>query len=333
MTAAKAQAASEANGSLDLSSIRADIARSLQDPSHDDGSLAPLMIRFAWHSCGTYSKESDTGGSDGGTIWLPAEVADPENKGFDKARQLLKQLHAKHGGSLSLADLGILTGCVAIEATGGPHIPFASGRRDFTEAEAIAKNGGSHGGCPFASASFNPLTDSRLPPADCGVAPQCPPGASAAEREAPTIHAVRMTFRRMGFNDSETVALIVLGHQYGRCHPEVSGFEHPWYSFDPTHYNIYESGLGFLSAFGMAEHSYREQRSSRGKRQWNMRMGFGGGLEPFMMLPSDMALVWDPSFKACLRRFDADRTRFKREATEAFKKLCELGCKELKPEL
>lgn len=34
-------------------------------------------------------------------------------------------------------------------------------------------------------------------------------------REEPTISAVRNTFARMGFNDRETVALILLGHQYG----------------------------------------------------------------------------------------------------------------------
>ena len=138
-----------AGGGLDLSEIRSDIARSLRDRSHDDGSLAPLLIRFAWHACGTYDQASGTGGSDGGTIWHAAEAADAENAGFDKARAVVQRLHAKHGATLSRADLGILAGCVAIEATGGPHIPFASGRRDFTPADALEKNGGAHGGCPY----------------------------------------------------------------------------------------------------------------------------------------------------------------------------------------
>ena len=34
---------------LFVSQVRAEIARRLVDPSHDDGSLAPLLIRHAWH--------------------------------------------------------------------------------------------------------------------------------------------------------------------------------------------------------------------------------------------------------------------------------------------
>ena len=49
---------------------------------------------------------------------------------------------------------------------------------------------------------------------------------------------VRGTFERMGLTDKETVALIVLGHQYGRCHLDVSGFDGPWYSFDPGNPNL-----------------------------------------------------------------------------------------------
>ena len=42
----------------DLRAVRADIARSLRDASHDDGSLAPLFIRFSWHCCGTYDRQN-----------------------------------------------------------------------------------------------------------------------------------------------------------------------------------------------------------------------------------------------------------------------------------
>ena len=323
------QASATASG-LDCSKIRADIARALHDQTHDDGSLAPLLIRFTWHACGTYDRETNTGGSDGGTIWLPAESNDAENKGFDKARKLLKQLHTQHS-HLSLADVTVLAGCVAIEATGGPHIPFATGRRDFDHAAAVAKHGGEYGGCPFGDGKWNP-SGSRLPAADLGPAPNCSADAPATEREAPTINAVRGTFARLGFSDRETVCLVVLGHQYGRCHPDVSGFEFPWYVFDPTHYNIYEHGLGFLSAFTMAEGAYREQVNSTGKRQWNMRMSFAGP-EPFMMLPSDMALVFDPTYRAALEHYDRDRVAFRTDAAAAFRKLTELGCDGLQPEL
>ena len=209
---------------VDLSAVRADLSKALHDTTHDDGSLAPQLLRFAWHACGTYDAATNTGGSNGGTIWLPIEAADPENKGFDKARKLLTTIHHKHRSTLSRADTTVLAGCVAIEASGGPRIPCAIGRADLSEAEAH---------CPFGDGQFNPC-GSRLPAADLGPAVGCPLGAPAVQREQPTIDAVRGTFRRMGFDDRETVCLIVLGHQYGRCHPEVSGYEFPWYSFEPS---------------------------------------------------------------------------------------------------
>ena len=85
-----------------------------------------------------------------------------------------------------------------------------------------------------------------------------------------------------------------------------------------------------MSAFAMARGAYREEKNANGKRQWNMRMG---GMEPFMMLPSDMALVFDPSYRAALEHYDAHRAAFKRDAAAAFKKLTELGCQGLQPEL
>ena len=53
-----------------LRPLRAQIARALVDHNHDDGSLAPLMIRFAWHCSGTYCKDSGTGGSNGTSLSL-----------------------------------------------------------------------------------------------------------------------------------------------------------------------------------------------------------------------------------------------------------------------
>ena len=64
---------------VDLIEVRADIARVMYDRDHDDGSYAPLLIRFSWHCCGTYDKVSNTGGSNGGTMRFPAEQADLEN--------------------------------------------------------------------------------------------------------------------------------------------------------------------------------------------------------------------------------------------------------------
>jgi len=305
----------------DLTQVRHYIHSLFQDYNHDDGSLAPLMLRFAWHQCGTYDLASNTGGSNGHTMQFPTEQKDPENAGFAKAGIFMQKIKTKFPDLLSTADLSILTGTCAIENMGGPRIPFRYGRVDFTQEQAVSIHGKS--GCPFGDGKFNP-NGSRLPAADLGKNPDCPHATDPKVREQPTINAVRGTFTRMGFNDKETVCLIVLGHQFGRCHPDASGFEHPWYSFDPTHWNIYKHGLGYLSAYFMGR--YNEVMSSGGKRQFNMDLGGG---EPFMMLTSDMALLWDDDYKQHLSHYDRNRNKFWIDCQAAWTKLIELGCADM----
>lgn len=237
--------------------------------------------------------------------------------GFDKAHDLVSHIKEKFGDMLSTADIIVLCGYIAIEVMDGPVVPFSHGRVDFTQEEGERKYGPERGGCPFGDGAFNPC-GSRLPAADLGKREEY---AEPRLREKPTIDAVRCTFERMGFTDKETVCLIVLGHQFGRCHPGVSGYEHPWYTFDPIHWNIYESGLGFISTFLMGK--YDEVLSSAGKRQFVMN--FGGG-EPFMMLISDMVLLWDHSFREHLQWYDKHHVEFRADAAAVWKKLTELGC-------
>lgn len=134
-----------ATNAVDLRAVREDIAKWLHRPEHDDGSLAPLMIRFAWHCCGTWDRHKKTGGSNGGTMRFLAEQADPENKGFAEARALVEKVKRAHP-RLSVADICVLCGTVAIEATGGPRVPFKVGREDWTEDAAVAVHG--KGGLP-----------------------------------------------------------------------------------------------------------------------------------------------------------------------------------------
>merc|ERR1712070_1158291 len=246
---------SQANNSgaaLDLTNVRNDILAVMEDPTHDDVSYAPLLIRFAWHLSGTYDKDTKTGGSNGATMRFEGEANDPENAGFGKAKALLAPIHQRYPW-LSYADLCILAGYVAIEAAGGARIRFAHGRKDFKKEEAMAIYGKS--GCPFGDGKFNP-NGSRLPAADLGPDKNVPASAPMCQREAPTINAMRSTFLRMGFDDRETVALILFGHQFGRCHREVSGYEGAWWGRDPTTVN--SEGLGFLYCIANYDWEYEE---------------------------------------------------------------------------
>ncbi|KDO73097.1 hypothetical protein CISIN_1g024615mg [Citrus sinensis] len=92
---------------------------------------APLMLRIAWHSAGTYDVKTKTGGPFG-TMRLAAEQAHSANNGLDIAVRLLEPFKEQFP-TISYADLYQLAGVVGVEVTGGPDIPFHPGRDDKAE--------------------------------------------------------------------------------------------------------------------------------------------------------------------------------------------------------
>lgn len=92
---------------------------------------APIMLRIAWHSAGTYDVTTKTGGPFG-TMRHAAELGHAANNGLDIAVRLLEPIKEQFP-TISYADFYQLAGVVAVEVTGGPDIPFHPGREDKAE--------------------------------------------------------------------------------------------------------------------------------------------------------------------------------------------------------
>ncbi|KAI0721159.1 heme peroxidase [Fomitopsis betulina] len=166
----------------------AEILDEASDKGYDDGSYGPVLVRLAWHSSGTYDKESGTGGSNYATMRFEPEAKHGANAGLAVARELMEGIK-KEFPWISYGDLWTLGGVCAIQEMGGPKIPWRPGRIDGFSAQATP--------------------DGRLPDAAQGA------------------QHLRNIFYRMGFNDQEIVALSG-AHALGRCHRDRSGFDGPW---------------------------------------------------------------------------------------------------------
>jgi len=160
------------------------------------GFVAPMMVRLAWHSAGSFKAEDGSGGTEGGTIRFTPEVNHGGNAGLVHALKLLEPIKSAHPAA-SWADIIVYAGTVAIESMGGPEVGFRSGRQDAPKPDVS----------PAKDKRFTP--DDRLPAASEGA------------------QHLRDVFYRMGFNDREIVCLSG-AHAVGRCHTDRSGFWGPW---------------------------------------------------------------------------------------------------------
>jgi catalase-peroxidase len=151
---------------------------------------------------------------------------------------------------------------------------------------------------------------------------------------------IRETFARMAMNDEETVALIVGGHTFGKCHgagdPELVGPE-------PEGCPVEHQGLGWVNSFGtgkgadaitsglegawtndpitwdngyldnLLNYDYELTTSPAGAKQWTPTNPEAQGTVPDahdpskrhapMMLTSDLALKLDPIYEPIVKRF------------------------------
>ncbi|CAM9988620.1 unnamed protein product [Pylaiella littoralis] len=157
---------------------------------------------------------------------------------------------------------------------------------------------------PGRTDSDKPTTvpDGRLPDADKGTI-------------GGTIQHIRDIFGRMGFSDREMVALIG-AHAVGRCHTEASGYWGPWSNAESTFSNEYFRLL--------VEEKWTIKTTHNGNK-WTGPEQFEDPSGQLMMLPSDMALVWDKDFRKVVEEYTADEELFFKDFSSAFAKLISLG--------
>jgi catalase-peroxidase len=330
--------------SLDLDALARDVDEVLTTSQEwwpaDFGHYGPLVIRMVWHCAGTYRVADGRGGAGAGMQRFAPLNSWPDNRNLDKARRLLWPVKKKYGRTISWADLMIFAGNRALESMGFTTFGFAGGRTDAWEPddvywgpERVWLGDERHSGVRELQ---GPLAADQM-----GLIYVNPDGPNTVPDPLTSARDIRETFRRMGMNDEETVALIAGGHTFGKTHGAAEPDRH--LGPEPEGAPLEEQGLGWKSSYGTGkgadaissglegtwtatptrwDNSYFEtlfgyewdlELSPAGLWQWIPRAGGGAGTVPDAHDPSrthaptilttDLALRFDPVYEAISRRF------------------------------
>lgn len=340
--------------SLDFEAVKADLHALMTDSQDwwpaDFGHYGPLFIRMAWHSAGTYRIQDGRGGAGAGQQRFAPLNSWPDNVSLDKARRLLWPIKQKYGRKISWADLMILAGNVALESMGFQTFGYGGGRHDVFESEMDTYWGAekiwlepSDG--PNSRYSGDRDLENPLAAVQMGLIYVNPEGPDGNPDPIASARDIRDTFKRMGMDDEETVALIAGGHTFGKTHgaapadnlgPDVesagleqqglgwknafgtgvgkdaitSGLEVTWTS-KPTEW----SNLFFTYLFGF---EWELSKSPAGAHQWvakNTGDIIPDAFDPSKhqkprMLTSDLALRYDPEYAKISKDFLENSDKF-----------------------
>jgi len=328
---------------LDLEALKQDIFEVMTTSQDwwpaDYGHYGPLFIRMTWHAAGTYRTADGRGGGGSGSQRFAPLNSWPDNANLDKARRLLWPVKQKYGRKISWGDLIVFAGNCALESMGFETFGFGFGREDIWEPDEI-----------FWGPEDTWLGDERysgdreltgpVGAVQMGLIYVNPEGPNGNPDPLAAARDIRETFARMAMNDEETVALIVGGHTFGKCHgavdPEYIGPE-------PEACPVEAQGLGWRNTFGSGKgpatltsglegawtnepvkwdigfldnlfsYDWELTTSPAGAKQWTPKEPAAQGTVPDahdpskrhapMMLTTDLALKMDPTYRPISKRF------------------------------
>ena len=332
--------------SLDVDALKQDVIKVMTTSQEwwpaDYGHYGPLFIRLTWHAAGTYRIFDGRGGGDGGAQRFAPLNSWPDNVSLDKARRLLWPIKQKYGRKVSWADLLVFAGNIALESMGFKTFGFGFGREDLWEPEEI-----------FWGSEDAWLGDERYSgdrelakpygAVQMGLIYVNPEGPNGNPDPLASARDIRETFARMAMNDEETVALIVGGHTFVKCHgsvnpkhigpePEACPVEHQgfgWKNSSGSGKGVHTLTSGLEGAWTTAptkwdneyldnlfKYDWELTTSPAGAKQWTPKEPAAKGTVPDahdaskrhapMMLTSDLALKFDPIYEPIARRFHAN---------------------------
>nr|WP_208026847.1 catalase/peroxidase HPI [Rhabdothermincola sediminis] len=346
----------EAFAELDVEALKADLIALMTDSQDwwpaDYGHYGPLFIRMSWHAAGTYRITDGRGGGGTGAQRFAPLNSWPDNANLDKARRLLWPIKQKYGDKISWADLIVFAGNVALESMGFKTFGFGFGREDIWQPDEV-----------FWGSEDTWLGDERHSADDelaepfgavqMGLIYVNPEGPNGNPDPLAAARHIRATFGRMAMNDEETVALIVGGHTFGKCHGAAPA---EYVGPEPEGCPVEHQGLGWKNRFGTGKgpdtitsglegawtndpirwdngyldnlfnYEWELTESPAGAKQWKPKNPEAQGTVPDahdpnvrhapMMLTTDLALKVDPIYAPIAKRFH----EHPEELAEAFAK-------------
>ncbi|MDB5067110.1 MAG: Catalase or Peroxidase, partial [Chloroflexi bacterium] len=323
----------------------------------DYGHYGPLFIRMSWHAAGTYRIADGRGGGGSGAQRFAPLNSWPDNASLDKARRLLWPVKQKYGRKLSWADLMIFAGNCALESMGFTTFGFGGGRADIWEPDEVIW-GPEDTWLGDERYSGDRELSGPLGAVQMGLIYVNPEGPNGNPDPLAAARDIRETFGRMAMNDEETLALIVGGHTFGKCHgavgsecvgpePEAapleqqglgwkitcgagkgadtitSGLEGAWTN-EPTTWDN-----GYLD--NLFRYDWELTASPAGAKQWTPKDASAQGTVPDahnpskrvapMMLTTDLALKVDPIYAPIAKRFHENPDQLAEAFAKAWFKL------------